>query len=219
MMEIPTNWTFKTADIAKNFDHHVREQLPWYDLATGCIAHIARHYIPNRGLVYDVGCSTGNIGRAIANTLSERDAQLVGIDDSEEMEKLYSAPGKFIAKDAMHFSYQPFDLAILFLSLMFIPVASRPALIKRLLTACNDGGAVIVFDKCIPVNGYPSLIMSRLALAGKIATGVDPKEILAKELSLIGVQRPINPDILSPSTEIFRFGDFAGWILEPDRRK
>lgn len=217
-MEIPTNWTFKTADIAQDFDHHVREQLPWYDLATGCIAHVARHYIPNRGLVYDIGCSTGNIGRSIANTLSERDAQLVGIDDSAEMEKLYSAPGKFHAKDAMHFAYQPFDLAVMFLCLMFIPVASRPGLIRRLLTSCKDGGAIIVFDRCIPVKGYPSLIMSRLALAGKIASGVDPKEILAKELSLIGVQRPINPEILSPATEIFRFGDFAGWILEPEHK-
>ena len=42
-MDIPTNWTFETSGVAKGFDRHVREQLPWYDLATNAILHVARH--------------------------------------------------------------------------------------------------------------------------------------------------------------------------------
>ena len=45
-MDIPTNWTFETSGVAQGFDRHVREQLPWYDLATNAILHVARHYIP-----------------------------------------------------------------------------------------------------------------------------------------------------------------------------
>ena len=30
-MEIPKNWSFASQEVAKNFDNHVREQLPWYD--------------------------------------------------------------------------------------------------------------------------------------------------------------------------------------------
>ena len=73
-MDIPTNWTFETSGVAKGFDRHVREQLPWYDLATNAILHVARHYIPENGLVYDFGASTGNIGRALEPILTKRKA-------------------------------------------------------------------------------------------------------------------------------------------------
>ena len=33
-MKIPNNWTFEDTEVAKNFNRHVREQLPFYDLAT-----------------------------------------------------------------------------------------------------------------------------------------------------------------------------------------
>lgn len=40
-------------------------------------------------------------------------------------------------------------------------------------------------------------------------------EIVAKELSLAGVQRPLRrTEIPERAVEIFRFGDFAGWISE-----
>ena len=54
----------------------------------------------------------------------------------------------------------------------------------------------------------------RLALAGKLSAGVEADEIIAKELSLGGIQRPIDPEILGDAVEWFRFGDFAGWIIE-----
>ena len=63
-MKIPTEWTFKSSDVAEGFDNHVREQLPWYDLVTDGLRQLARHYIPQNGLVYDIGASTGNMGRA-----------------------------------------------------------------------------------------------------------------------------------------------------------
>ena len=66
------DWTFR--GFSGQFDGHVREQLPWYDMATAAVAMIARHYIPQGGKVYDLGCSTGNIGRVLAPTLHEREA-------------------------------------------------------------------------------------------------------------------------------------------------
>lgn len=44
-MKIPREWTFENTSVASAFDKHVREQLPWYDMVTGALAHIARHYI------------------------------------------------------------------------------------------------------------------------------------------------------------------------------
>lgn len=58
-------------------------------------------------------------------------------------------------------------------------------------------------------------VMMRLALAGKVAQGVPADEIVAKELSLAGVQRPLKrAEIPETAVEIFRVGDFAGWVIE-----
>lgn len=54
------DWTFQ--GFAPEFDAHVREQLPWYVMATESVALIARHYIPRRGLVYDLGPVRGTSG-------------------------------------------------------------------------------------------------------------------------------------------------------------
>lgn len=214
-MKIPRDWTFKKFSIAKGFDRHVREQLPWYDLATGIVKHIVRHYLNRGGLVYDIGASTGNIGKAISDILKNREASLIAIDNSEEMLKLYTGPGKIELTNAEEYEYKNFDIAICFLSLLFLSQEKRKYLINRLREKVKTGGAIIIFDKEEPSQGYISIIKVRLALAGKLASGATAKEIIEKELSLSGIQRPISKnEIPTEAQEIFRFGDFFGVIIE-----
>lgn len=214
---IPAHWTFRDDGVAAGFDRHVEEQLPWYRQATGAMAHVARHYIPESGLIYDIGASTGNVGRALAPTLEARRATLIPIEAAQEMAARYDGPQpeNMLVKDAREIEWRDYDLAVCFLTLMFVPVADRPALIGRLRARCRPGGALLVFDKAEPGNGYAATVLWRLALAGKVATGVPADEIVAKELSLGGVQRPLDPKVLGPgAVEFFRFGDFAGWLVE-----
>ena len=214
-MEIPSEWTFKNEGVAKGFDAHVREQLPWYDLATLAIAHVSKHYITQGGTVYDIGASTGNIGLAIADTLKARSASLIAIEPSREMIAIYRGPGQIVESDAESYNYRPFDLAILFLTLMFIAPHKRSALIERLRSMCRPGGAIIVFDKLVPAGGYRATVFTRLALAAKVQAGVDAGEVMAKELSLAGIQRPLyEAELGDDAYPWFRFGDFGGWIIE-----
>lgn len=213
------DWTFQREDIARDFDAHVREQLPWYDLATGAVAHIARHYIPEGGLVYDVGASTGNIGRSLAETLVARRARLVAIESSPDMARQYRGPGELVEADALTFPFEEFDVAIVFLVLMFLPAGRRKSFLRELCAKIRPGGVLIVFDKVTGPSGYLATVLHRLTIAGKVATGAAPAEIIAKELSLIGVQRPLGARFMefavSPMpTEVFRFGEFVGWVIE-----
>ena len=171
--------------------------------------------MPTGGLVYDIGASTGNVGRAIADTLSNRKAYFIGIEPSKEMAAKYSGPGKLSITDACGYNYKPFDFGVCFLVLMFLAPDQRRDLLKKLRAKLKPGGAIVVFDKCQPVTGYPATVMQRLTLAGKVSAGVDSREIIAKELSLAGAQRPIAPSELPKrAVEIFRFGEFAGWLIE-----
>jgi tRNA (cmo5U34)-methyltransferase len=214
-MNIPPNWTFKSEEIANGFDSHVREQLPWYDLVTNAVAYLGRHYIPVGGNVYDIGASTGNIGKSIQSTIESRNARFTAVEESQEMAKLYSGPGELVVADACDFDFQPFDFCVVFLVLMFIPISKRQNLVDRLIKNIKPGGCLVVVDKLDIEAGNYGSAMRRLTLQWKINNGADPKKILEKELSLAGYQRPINPEILTRSAkQFFRLGEFAGWIIE-----
>jgi tRNA (cmo5U34)-methyltransferase len=218
-MKIPEQWTFKSEEVAKGFDNHVREQLPWYDMATRIIAHVARHYIPEGGTVYDIGASTGNVGNAIRETLESRKASLTAIDNSADMMAIYQGPGEAVIADAMKYEFQDYDFAIAFLVVMFLPVAERKDWLHQMTGKIKRGGALLVFDKCEQAKGYAGTVVSRLAMAEKLRNGVPAEQVLKKELSLAGVQRPIDIiETIPPNAiEVFRFGDFAGWIIESSK--
>ena len=216
-MQIPNDRTFKNLEVAKGFDAHVKATLPWYELATGAVAHVARHYLQNNGLIYDIGASTGNIGRALADVITTREARLIAIDDSEAMADKYDAPGKLVIADAMSYDYEEFDVAVCMLVMMFLPPVQRKRWLQDLCRKMKPGGVVILLDKCEGPPGYLSTVMHRLTIAGKVSTGIKSDEIIAKELSLSGVQRPIPYNFVQYAVpdahEFFRFGEFAGWVI------
>lgn len=214
-LQPPKNWTFKNHTVAEEFDNHVREQLPWYDLTTEAVVHIARHYIPENGVVYDFGASTGNIGNALRDILSTRNAKFIPIDNSEEMRAQYRGPGVLHISDIIGFIPEEFDVAICFLTLMFLPPAGQIKFLSDLRKQARPGGCIIIVDKEKAVRGYAATVLWRLALAFKRKAGVTAEEIIAKELSLSGVQRPISKDILGPdAVRFFKMGEFSGWFIE-----
>lgn len=220
---IPKHWTFESAAVAKRFDSHVREQLPWYDHLLGCIEHFGAHYIQTTGTVYDIGASTGNVGRRLAPYLIDRKAHLVSLEPShamtEEARAIGMPPGAWKQEDALRFDFQPFDFAVCNLVLMFMPSPDRAGLVRKLCERVRAGGALVIVDKVLSPSGYLGTVMRRLAMKWKLEAGATADEILAKELSLGGVQRPIAPHIIPVSaTRFFQFGEFVGWIYEREER-
>ena len=217
MIDIPTNWTFNDVKVACNFDDHVREQLPWYDMVSSAIAQIANHYIPEQGTVYDVGASTGNVERTLKSILIERNVDFIPIEKSQQMADMYTGDNPVIVADATEHSFEEFDFGVMFLTMMFIPPHRRNLLLDRMMDSLRDDGALVIVEKTIPTGGYVSTVLSRLTLRAKMQSGAKPDDIIKKELSLSGVQRPINQETLFSSykyTEFFRYGEFGGYIIE-----
>jgi tRNA (cmo5U34)-methyltransferase len=212
---IPAHWSFRNKAVAKRFDQHVRESLPFYDLATNAVAHFGRHYIPNGGRVYDIGASTGNVGNAMRETLTQRKAKFTAIDESQEMADRYAGPPQLVVADAVSFAYEPFDFAVAFLVFMFLPVATRGSFLRRLQGLTKPGGALVILDKIQMPPGYVGTAFSRLTLQQKLAVGAEPAAILQKELSLAGYQRPFDTRLLPKTARVFfQVGEFVGWIIE-----
>ena len=209
------SWTFKSSDVAGAFDGYVRQQLPWYDLASGIVKHFVRAYLPDNGVLVDVGASTGNIGRTCADILDKRKAKLMAIEPSSQMCDVYDAPGEVFNCVTREFSFEECDVAAWFLTAQFLSRSERISELQRCADQLKNGGALIVFDRFEGAGGYVGQVSSRLAMAGKYEAGATPDEIVRKELSLVGIQRPLMVEELpAKSTEVFRCGDFAGYVIE-----
>ena len=188
-MNIPDSWTFKDERVAKGFDSHVREQLPWYDLVTKSIVHIGRHYIPNNGLVYDIGASTGNISRALAPICKDRNAGIIAIEESIAMRNVFTTNTpdcqfEFNLADATSYPFKMYDFAVCFLTFMFFPVSIRRHWLNELRSLIKPGGALVIVDKSITPPGYTGTVMRRLAMDWKLLSGTSHEDIVRKELSL-----------------------------------
>ena len=150
----------------------------------------------------------------MADTLKQREASLIALDNAPEMVAIYDGPGECIAADIGSFPFQPFDVAVAFLTLCFVPVASRPGLVAALMENVRPGGALVIVDKFEAPAGYMGSMLHRLTIAGKAATGTPAQDIIDKELSLSGIQRPLAS---APGLEVFRFGEFAGFVWSPEQ--
>lgn len=215
-------WTFETKEIAEKFDDHVREQLPWYELVTEAVSYIIRNYLPHRGVVVDIGASTGNMVHKIAPLVSERLGEIIAIEKSASMCNVLT--NKYAKKnDWIHVKEMDItktimpkgDVYIMFLTMMFIPVEHRKALINSMRANCKRGGVIVVVDKVCDHGGYFSTVLKRLTMHFKLQQGAKPEDVLTKEMSLAGIQIPIDPSILGDDAkQFFRMGEFAGWIIE-----
>jgi tRNA (cmo5U34)-methyltransferase len=214
------SWTFETLEIANTFDNHVREQLPWYDMVTESVAYIIKNYLSENDTVVDIGASTGNMIEKILPLVQERSCYITAIEKSESMfDKLKNKYAnesciELVDSDVMDIELPKAKVYILFLTLMFIPIHQRQKLMQRIKDKCEEGGVIIIVDKVCDHLGYFSTVLKRLTMHFKLLQGAKPEDVLIKEMSLAGVQIPIDISLLGDAKEFFRMGEFAGWVIE-----
>lgn len=200
------DWKFR--NIADTFDSHVREQLPWYDLVIDSIAFMVKNFVPQDGLIYDIGGSTGNIKKLLSSTITERNLKYYTIDNVPQMKP-------DIVANATKYDYDMFDCVILNLTMMFIPVKERKEFLNNLICNLNVGGCIIIVDKFIQNESYLSTVFRRMTLYWKYNNGVKCSNIIEKELSLSGIQIPLYEKDMGKlnAQKFFQFGEFSGYII------
>lgn len=206
------HWTFEDSELANNFGDHVRGQLPWYDLATGLVRCIAENYLTEGGVMYDIGASDGNITSACRDLIKERSIHAISIEPSLEMCKVWQGEGELVNNFAEHYDFKCFDLCVCFLTLMFIKPSVRTILLNRLKEKMNAGSAIVIVDKFVGFGGYKSIVLDRMTLRQKLASGETAENIIAKELSLSGVQRPF-ANLFDSKDQFFQIGNFKGYLI------
>ena len=219
------------AETAKVFDDMVNRSVPFYEEIQRMVCELAGSFaVPGTNL-YDIGCATGNTLIMLQNKMADKNIQLIGIDNSDEMlskaqSKIKSQCGenKIQLLNANLHDLPHIDncsVVILLLTLQFVRPLHREKLVKTIFDGLQKNGCLILVEK---VTGSCTLL-NRLFIeyyyTYKRRKGYSELEIAQKREALENVLIPYhheeNKKMLldsgfSHTEEFFRWYNFSGIV-------
>ncbi len=220
------SWTFG-GPVPSKFPTHVRSSIPLYEEGHELILGLSDFFVRSDSVVYDLGCSTGELLLKLASWKKDSGIRFIGADSEEGMveEALKNCrhEGRITIRsaDAAAMDFEPADFIISYYTLQFIRLEQRKALIKKIHDSLRPGGCFVFFEKVYAPDAQLQDIISSLYNDFRISRGHTEKEITAKNKSLRGILESLtsaeNSEMLRSSGftktgMIFKALSFEGWI-------
>lgn len=186
--------------VVQVFDDMIERSVPCYRELIHRQAQLAVHFYQSGTRIYDLGCSTGNMGLAIRAAMDAgRSFEWIGVDTSAPMlkvcrERMQSAGGHarvtLKCADIRDLEMAHASVIILNLTLQFVPSADREALLKRIFKALVPGGILLLTEKV--VHPHPKLndLQQAFYYRFKAENGYSQMEISQKREALENVLIP-----------------------------
>lgn len=236
-MKITDKWSFDNG-IADDFENHVRQSVPGYDLFTTYIVKLSRFYVGvGTGNVLDLGASTGEIAEYLLHYNKDNIVGLTVVENSKDMiRKLINRfqdidDTVVIVKQDLGDDYltklksslvgELQDFIVMSLVLQFLPIGARVNLLNYCNSCLSCGGAVVVVEKILQEDGVYQAMFDTIYQSTKYNNGLSSQQIYDKTQSLVGVMTPLtireNEEMFKKCgfkvTSFFQLGCFKGWIL------
>ncbi len=184
------------------FDDMVRRSVPGYEVMIQMVGLLVRTYGQDNTNFYDLGASTGAITLALALNNKSKNNKFIAVDNSQEMvkqckENLTSKIDNLavICSDINDINIENTSIVVLNLTLQFIEVEKRSALINRIYQGLNQGGILIVSEKIHFDNQQKQNSLTKLHMDFKRANGYSELEISKKRQSLENIMITESKDI------------------------
>ncbi len=209
-------WDFNNIDHEK-FEDHVSKSVPGYLSGHQYIAFLSDYFIKNNSLVYDIGCSTGNLISKLSKYNVKKDnVNFIGLEPvatfEQQFQKNISSKlinkthnFEFVSEEIQNFQLSTCDLVICYYTIQFIPPRFRQQIINNIYEKLNWGGGFFFFEKVRGIDARFHEMINLAYLEYKSAVGYSNDEIISKMLSLKGILEPYT------TTENFNFLERAGF--------
>ena len=191
-------WSFG-AGVAEAFPDHARRSIPWYRDGHELICYLSDFFVAPDSTVYDLGCSTGDLLKMLAEYNGHKPGvRWIGLDREQGMieRARKTCAGldrvELYCEDILTCELDRPDMIVAYYTVQFIEERHRQALIDRIYQALNWGGAFILFEKVGAPDSRFQDMMSCLYREFKQRKGFSSEEILNKEVSLKGVLKPFS---------------------------
>lgn len=191
------SWTFD-GSVADTFVDHVRQSVPLYDEGHDLVCQISDYFVHDDSVCYELGVSTGQLTRQLAERHASKGSRFIGIDPVGPMiEKAREHCAgldnvELVVDDALTHDYERADLFVSYYTIQFIHPKHRQELINRIYEQLNWGGALLLFEKVRGPDARFQDMMVSLYNDFKVKQGFEAQEILNKTSSLKGVLEPFS---------------------------
>ncbi len=190
-------WTFG-GNVPKSFDNHVRKSVPLYMEGHDLITKISDYFVTDNCLVYELGTSTGELLKKVAERQTKESVRFIGVDRESGMIDVArdkcagDSRISFEVEELIQYPLEKCDLVISYYTTQFIRPKFRQELFNRIYEALNWGGAFVLFEKVRAPDARFQDIMTGLYTDYKIDQGYSSEEIVSKTRSLKGVMEPFS---------------------------
>ena len=214
-------------EVAAVFDDMLERSVPYYKESQEITRFFILKYLPQNGIVYDLGCSTATLLLSVHREL-EVEARLIGLDNSEAMLErakrkceAYGANIEVLNADILNYDYEKADVFISNYTLQFIRPLVREELIKKIASSLKDEGVFIFSEKVISHHSKLNKELIECYYDFKKEQGYSEYEIMQKREALENVLVPYSEEEnitmalnsgFSHCEVIFRWANFATFI-------
>lgn len=186
-------------EVAGVFDDMLHRSVPLYRENILYTARLASRYAKDGANIYDLGCSHGNLGMAVANEISGRRITMVAVDSSLPMIKKYQQRlDEFPQGNQLHLVCCGMEnilirnacVVLMNLTLQFLKRELRQGLINSIYQGLNPGGILILTEKLSHSSREVDLIYDHFYRQYKRENGYSELEISQKRDALEKVLVP-----------------------------
>jgi tRNA (cmo5U34)-methyltransferase len=187
--------------VAAVFDDMIIRSVPGYGELIGRLAQLASHFYRPGSCIYDLGCSTGNFGMQLCEEMASSDFRMVALDNSQPMldiyeQRLTGVPPKgsieLVCGDICDQQLQNASVVVITLTLQFLPLGEREALIDRIYRGLRPGGVLLLTEKVVHPDPALDALQQDFYYRFKRERGYSELEISQKREAL--------EDVLIPET-------------------
>jgi tRNA (cmo5U34)-methyltransferase len=223
-------WTFG-GSVPSKFPTHVRSSIPLYEEGHELILGLSDFFIRSDSVIYDLGCSTGELLLKLASHKQEPGIRFIGADSEEGMinearkncrhEDRISVRFENIAES----EFEPSDFIISYYTMQFLRLDERRQLLSKIFNSLNSGACFVFFEKVYAPDAQIQDILSGLYTDFRLSKGHTEKEIISKSKSLRGILESRtsqeNSDLLrnagfKRTGMILKALNFEGWMAVKD---
>ena len=121
------SWSFAAND-PLILSNHMRKSIPDYDQGHSLILEISEFFVKQESIIYDIGCSNGELTHQLAKKYQGKKVQIIGVDCEKNFIKAAKGHSQtnrnltFETENAIDYKYKTCDLVILYYTLQFIQI-------------------------------------------------------------------------------------------------
>lgn len=181
------------------FDDMLGRSVPLYHESIRRQAQLAAQFHQPETRIYDLGCSNGNLGLSLCREMGKRVFEMVAVDNSAPMletyaQRLSEVDGRervqLEESDIRQVEIENASVVIINLTLQFLPLEDREALISKIHKGLVPGGVLLLTEKLVHAHDSLNELQVDFYYRFKAENGYSQMEISQKREALENVLVP-----------------------------